>query len=260
MIKTADDMRQALRGKAPLFAGLILYEGASMLDGAPIVAIINRIEVASTNVKTGAMAQTFIIRSDVKPLDALRLGLDSSVCGDCLARPANEGFCYVQVGRSVESVYGAYQRGRYARPGADYDIAILAELFRDSIFRLGAYGDPAAVPYELWEEATRHAKARNGYTHQWRRFPAFKTLCMASCDNEPDHWEAKAAGWRTFRMRLASEPLVKREVSCPAAKESGAKTTCADCRACGGLLAKAKADIAIIAHGPTAKQIGRAHV
>jgi hypothetical protein len=104
--------------------------------------------------------------------------------------------------------------------------------------------------------ATRmvYAKARNGYTHQWRRFPEFQALCMASCDTEADHNEAKASGWRTFRVRLAYEPLARREIACPASKESGFKTTCADCRACGGLLAKAKADIAIVAHGPTARR------
>lgn len=225
-----------------------------MLDGAPIVAIATRLEDASNNVKTGAMVQTFIIRSDMHPGEALKTGDDSSVCGDCPARPANGGFCYVQVNKSVASVFGAYQRNRYARPDVDYDSAILPELFRDSIFRLGAYGDPAAAPFAIWESATRYAKARNGYTHQWRRFPEFQALCMASCDTEADHNEAKASGWRTFRVRLAYEPLARREIACPASKESGFKTTCADCRACGGLLAKAKADIAIVAHGPTARR------
>ena len=252
MIKTAEEMRLAIKREE--WCGVILYEGPSMLDGAPIVCIANRIVAASTNAKTGAMVQTFIIRSDVKPLEALRLGLDSSVCGDCLARPANAGFCYVQVGRSVESVFGAYGRGRYARPGVDYDAAILPELFADSFFRLGTYGDPAAIPFEIWAHAARLARARNGYTHQWRQAPAFKALCMASCDTDADQAEAKAAGWRTFRIRLAYEPLAKREIACPASAESGHKTTCAACQACGGFSAKAKADVAIIAHGPTAKR------
>jgi len=253
MIKTAEAMRQALRRDT--FSGLILYQGASALDGAPIVAIANRYETRkSNNAKTGAMVQSFIIRSDLDPLAAIKAGLDSSVCGDCLARPANAGFCYVQVGKSVASVYGAFLRGRYAAPGADYDPAILADLYADSIFRLGAYGDPAAAPYAIWHEATRLAKARNGYTHQWRRFPEFKALCMASCDDAADHAEAKAAGWRTFRIRLAYEPLARREIACPASAESGNKTNCAACQACGGLQAKAKADVAIVAHGPTARR------
>ena len=38
--------------------GVILYEGPSMLDGAPIVVIATGIRTGSTNVKTGAMIQT----------------------------------------------------------------------------------------------------------------------------------------------------------------------------------------------------------
>lgn len=223
-----------------------------MLDGRPIVVIACRIEAASSNAKTGAMVQTFIIRSDISPTDALRTGDDVSVCGQCPHRPAVNGTCYVNVGRSVRSVFEAYQRGRYARPGIDYDPAILPELFRDAIFRLGSYGDPAAAPLPIWQHATQYVKARNGYTHQWRRFPLFKSLCMASADSVADAEEAQSRGWRTFRVRHVAETLQPREVMCPASKEAGVRTTCADCRACGGTSAKAKASIAIIAHGSTA--------
>ena len=51
--------------------GYILYEGPSQIDGAPIVVIVNKID-GSDNAKTGAMVQTFIIRSDVAPTEALR--------------------------------------------------------------------------------------------------------------------------------------------------------------------------------------------
>lgn len=252
-ISTASDMIKAL--KRETFVGVVLYEGESMIDGNPIVCIANRIAGRSSqNEKTGSMVQTFIIRSDVRPLEALKSGADYSVCGSCLARPANEGFCYVNVGRSVESVFGAYKRNRYARPHVDYDPAILSDLFDGSIFRLGSYGDPAAVPFDVWNVATSKAKARNGYTHQWRNRPEFAALCMASCDTESDHIEAKAMGFRTFRIRLATDSLAPKEIACPASAESGHKTQCADCRACGGLSAKAKADVAIVAHGSTAKR------
>lgn len=257
MIISASDMRSALRRKA--FAGVILYEGASMLDGAPIAVIANRIETASNNVKTGAMVQTFIIRSDVSPMAALKSGEDASVCGDCQHRPANQGSCYVNVGRSVMAVYGALTRGRYARPGVDYDPAILPDLFEGSTFRLGSYGDPAAAPFQIWQHATSKVAARNGYSHQWRAFPAFKALCMASCDSATDYLEARAAGWRTFRVRAPGAPLLAKEVICPASKEAGAKTTCASCRACGGTASKARANIAIVAHGATARRFAPMH-
>lgn len=257
MIINANEMLKAL--KRDTYCGVILYQGPSMIDGAPIVVIANRIVSDSDNAKTGAMVQTFIIRQDMRPLDAARLGYDFSICGHCPHRPTNVGTCYVNIGRSVESVFGAYKRARYARPHVDFDPAILPELFRDSVFRLGSYGDPAAAPFRVWAYATQHVRARNGYTHQWRDFPAFSSLCMASADSEADAIEARAAGWRTFRVRAADAPLMTgAEVVCPASEEAGKRTTCADCKACGGMSAKARVSIAIIAHGTTAKRFAAA--
>lgn len=257
MIKTANDMLKALRGSDPTFRGVILYQGRSVLDGKPIVAIANRIETASGNVKTGAMVQTFIIRSDLSPLAAIEHGADQSICGTCIHRgdkaSGKARTCYVNVGRSVEAVFGAFTRDRYARPGIDFDPAILSDLFEGAAFRMGTYGDPAAVPFGVWEAATAKVAALTGYTHQWKHpvFERFKGLCMASADSERDRDLAKALGWRTFRVRAMGAPILDREVTCPASKEAGAKTMCADCRACGGLSSKAKADIVIAAHGPT---------
>jgi hypothetical protein len=254
MLDTASDMLNALRRNT--FSGVILYEGPSAIDGKPIVVIATRIVTASTNAKTGDMVQTFIIRSDIAPMDALRSGADASVCGDCMHRPANKGSCYVTVGRAPTSVYKAYLRGRYARPGVDYDARIIPALFAGLMFRLGTYGDPAAAPFQVWRAATLHAAGHNGYSHQWRdkRFAAFKLLCMASADNEQDFADAHAAGWRTFRVKTADAPRLSKEVQCPASKEMGHKTSCAECKACGGTEAKARASVVINAHGITAKR------
>lgn len=257
MITNATEMLKALKRGA--YCGVILYQGPSMIDGAPIVVVANRIVSDSDNQKTGAMVQTFIIRQDMRPLDAARLGYDFAICGHCPHRPTNDGSCYVNIGRSVESVYGAYVRGRYAMPHVDYDTALLPDLFAGSVFRLGSYGDPAAAPFRVWAHATQHVRARNGYTHQWRDFPAFSSLCMASADSEADAIKARAAGWRTFRVRAATAPVMTGvEVICPASDEAGKKTTCADCRACGGTSAKARASITIIAHGATARRFAAA--
>ena len=256
MIKSVNDMVKVL--KRGDFCGVILYQGPSMIDGAPIVVIANRIVSESDNAKTGAMVQTFIIRQDMRPLDAARLGYDFSICGHCPHRPSNDGSCYVNIGRSVESVYGAFMRGRYARPHVDYDTAILPDLFADNIFRLGSYGDPAAAPIRVWQHATARVKARNGYTHQWREFPAFAALCMASVDSEAQAHEARSSGWRTFRVRTAAAPVMTGEIACPASEEAGKRTTCADCRACGGTSAKARVSIVIAAHGTTAKRFAAA--
>jgi len=72
---------------------------------------------------------------------------------------------------------------------------------------------------------------------------------MASVETAAERLEAKILGFRTFRVRGENESLGEREIPCPAAKESNYRTTCDKCRACGGLAAKARADIAIIVHG-----------
>jgi hypothetical protein len=239
------------------FAGIILYEGPSAIDGAPIVVIANRIATGSNNAKTGAMVQTFIMRADVNPFRALKTGQDESICGDCPQRPFKGGKCYVDVAKSVASVYGAYERGRYARPGIDYDTADLPEIFAGRAFRLGTYGDPAAAPFQIWRAATLKAAKITGYTHQWRnpRFQAFALLCMASADSESDQLLASACGWRTFRAKRASEPRTTSEIGCPAAKENGARTSCERCGLCAGNTSKSAKDIVINLHG---FRVGRA--
>jgi hypothetical protein len=155
------------------------------------------------------------------------------------------------VAKSVASVYGAYERGRYARPGIDYDPAILPDLFAGMAFRLGTYGDPAAAPFQIWRAATLRAGKITGYSHQWRdpRFQAFSLLCMASCETESDQLLASACGWRTFRAKRASEPRTITEIGCPAAKENGARTNCAACGLCAGNSSKSPKDIVINLHG-----------
>jgi len=227
------------------YAGVILYEGPSMIDGAPIVVIANRIDTASNNNKTGAMVQTFIMRQDIAPHDALKTGDDSSICGDCTHRPANGGSCYVRVFQAPLSTWKAYKRGRYLKITPAQSTA----LFADRFFPLGTYGDPAAAPFQVWRAATLKTKGHNGYTHQWRAFSAFKTLCMASADSVDEATQAQAQGWRTFRVKKSHE-AINNEVTCPASKEAGAKTSCVDCRACGGTSAKARASIVINDHGP----------
>jgi len=233
------------------FAGIILYEGPSAIDGAPIVVIANRIATGSNNAKTGAMVQTFIMRADVNPFRALKTGQDESICGDCPQRPFKGGKCYVDVAKSVASVYGAYERGRYARPGIDYDTADLPAIFAGRAFRLGTYGDPAAAPFQIWRAATLKAAKITGYTHQWRdpAFQAFALLCMASADSETDQLLASACGWRTFRAKRASEPRTTSEIGCPAAKENGARTSCERCGLCAGNTSKSAKDIVINLHG-----------
>jgi len=232
-------------------SGVILYRGPSLLDGAPIIAIATGLDGSHRNRKTGAMVQTWIMRDDVAPHVALKTGQDASVCGDCAHRPANGGSCYVRVFQAPLVVWKAAQRGVYAQAA---DLGAIRNAGRGRVVRVGSYGDPAAVPSSVWEALISGASAHTGYTHQWRASPALASFLMASADSPEEAREAQAMGFRTFRVRAASEPVQAREFVCPASKEAGAKTTCAACRACGGTASKAKASPVIIAHGATARR------
>jgi hypothetical protein len=67
--------------------GVILYEGPSVIDGAPIVAIATGFKSPSSNDKTGTMIQVWILRADIAPHEAQKTGADESICGDCPMRP-----------------------------------------------------------------------------------------------------------------------------------------------------------------------------
>ena len=215
------------------FLGFIAYEGPSEIDGAPIVVIVNKIDSDSENEKTGALVQTFIIRSDVAPTDALKTGDDASICGDCIHRPklaseTGEAPCYVNVGRSVLSVYNAYKRGRYTYA----DNATIARALARKVVRLGTYGDPAAAPVRMWEQITRYAAGRRGYTHQWDRpgfdAQAWARLVMASADSIDEAAKANLLGMRVFRVSIGVDKQPG-ETICPASAEGGKKSTCAKC-------------------------------
>ena len=250
MTRDIETLRRAL--KRGDYSGIVLYAGPSRIDGAPIVAIACRIMEASGNSKTGAMVQTFILRQDIAPHEALKTGEDSSVCGECKFRPIYKGDvrCYVRVYQAPLSVWNAYQRGRYAVPGVDFDAALLSALFAGLSFRIGSYGDPAAIPASIWKRATRRVKNRTGYTHQWRRRigVGLKGLCMASADNESDVATATARGWRTFRVRKHDAPTLENESICPASKEGGQRTQCDNCGLCQGATIAAR-NIVIADHG-----------
>lgn len=86
--------------------------------------------------------------------------------------------CYVNVSRSVKTVWRCYRRGGYrslAQMGG-------VELFRDRIFRFGSYGEPTLIPLNLVRDIVGVVKTHTGYTHQWRRAWAqgYRPYFMAS--------------------------------------------------------------------------------
>jgi hypothetical protein len=225
--------------------GAVLWEGASAIDGAPIVVIVTGLLSGSSNGKTGAMLQTWILRQDQHPGDARRSGADASICGDCPHRPANQGTCYVQM-RAPAAVWRCYQRGGYR------ELTNLQEL-AGRVIRFGSYGDPAAAPRELWEGLRDVAAGHTGYTHQWRQPWAqwAKGILQASCDGMADYVEATAHGWSTFLVVAKGSARVAGTVHCAASAERGQKTTCQTCRLCDG----GSANVVIWAHGATGGRV-----
>ena len=245
--------RKPRKPPVPKINGYILYEGASLIDGHPIVVIISGMKDASTNKKTGAMLQTYILRQDVRPSDALKTGQDESICGDCrhrpiLARKSGEATCYVNVGKGVNSTWGAYTRGRY--PHAK--ISEIAHLIVGRKVRFGTYGDPAAAPVQIFQTLAALASGHTGYTHRWRDLnfdlQAWKPLVMASVDDIWEQQTAKALGMRYFRVTIGLGDLLDREVRCPASAEMGMKTTCVKCTLCSGTTSGGKS-VVIVDHG-----------
>jgi len=196
-------------------SGVILYQGPSLLDGAPIVVIATGLD-SSSNGKTGDMVQTHILRADLSPLAAIQEGKDSSICGDCFHRgdgAGKERTCYVTVYQAQTAVYKAFLRGSYPV----YDPVIHDQYLSGRAVRFGSYGDPAAAPIELWHNLKRLASITTGYSHQWRTIAkAWAKLVMASADTPDDVAEARQLGYRSFRV---GDEKLAGEVLCPASKK-----------------------------------------
>ena len=222
----------------------IIYNGPSLLDGKPIVVIAT---YSNRNKKTGHVVQTYILRSDINPLEASKTGQDFSICGDCAMRgevttdpqrkQAKGRRCYVNLGQGVLIVWKAFQRGVYQEGDA-------ATMGRGRFVRVGTYGDPGAVPSHVWDNLLSEADTWTAYSHQsgWR-----PDIAMQSADNMQeaiDHWKA---GRRTFRVIADLGDLDKsNEALCPASKEAGRRAQCTACKLCrGSSLAKS---IAIVEH------------
>jgi hypothetical protein len=229
-------------------AGFILYEGDSLLTGEPIVVIAT---MGGNNPKTDndfkSMVQTWIMLRDTPPHEAVKSGNDEGVCGNCIQRPSVGGACYVKTFQAPLSIWRAYKRG-------NYNNVINLENLRGAELRLGSYGDPSAVPFDIWRNLIDKVQPRlmTGYTHQMSHKAFDKRMaevCMISADTPKVALKAHAQGFRTFRMTTDTEQLLPNEIICPNDTD-GVK--CIDCGLCDG--AGDKPNIAILAHGALAKR------
>lgn len=239
--------------------GAIIYRGPSEIDGKPIVVIATGLAKSSRNGKTGALVQTWILREDINPIAAANSGDDVSICGQCPHRGqvvngknVNRS-CYVTLFQAPRNIWQSYHRGIYA----DHT-KTARKLLAGKKVRLGAYGDPAAVPTSVWKNAMADTAGGTGYTHQWREMLELAAWCMASADSPQEAREAQANGFRTFRVATKYTSPEIGEILCPASEQAGRRTNCADCGLCSGKRAMAK-NIVIPAHGSSAK-IKAAHM
>ena len=234
--------------KAP--KGFTLCTFPSPLDGKECVAILT---LESTNRKTGNMCQVWIMLRDVNPVQAIEDGDDYSICGNCIHRKnriTKTRSCYVNVGQSPNSIWKAYHRDAY--PDALNNIEAVQKMLKGRSIRWGAYGDPALIPFPIFETFNDMAKAHTGYTHQWRESFAriYKNYFQASCDGLNDYLEATAHGWHTFAVLPVGIKNNSFGKQCPATVEQS-MAQCITCKLCDG----GKQDVWVEAHGSGKKHV-----
>ena len=227
--------------------GFILWEGKSPINKAlDIALIVTGFDKQTDNDKTGNLLQSFILYKHLAPHKAFKLKeYGESVCGDCCHatynNPKENGYatCYVRVYQSPRAVWECWRNGKgYENIGNNWNI------FNNKYLRLGSFGDPAMVPFYIWNKAlkevyknaSKNEKLHTGYTHQWRKDFAseLKGTVMASCDGMKDYIEATSHGWKPFRVRKKEEPKLKEEIICPSSLEANRVSSCDQCFLCDG--------------------------
>ena len=228
------------------FNSAVIWEGKSPYDGAEIMVLAVCIKDPSKNRKTGWMIQIYILVKSVSPVEAVKLGLDASVCGNCSMRWNNGGGCYVL----PIWITPTWKKGLEAPRITPTELAKLANKYNTPI-RQGAWGDPAFVPMDVWEELKNAVSNKKGssYTHQWEWVsPEYAKFSMASVENLKQKADAQAKGYRTYRIVDDESEIVEDERLC---LNSSRGIQCRECGECGGNRSKAshrQKNIVIVRH------------
>lgn len=226
--------------------GCILWEGPSQFD--PSVTIGAIMVYHSDNRKTGNIPQVYIMRKDVNPCVTLRDGRDQAVCGNCplRAKPYGCGACYVAIHRGPFAVWKNWNAGLYESRDVLPDRR--PELPRT--VRVGAYGDPLAVPFRVWNALAKLFPVLLGYTHSWKDYPAHAKRWMASCHTQEDIELANSRGLSTFTALSQGGEVPIGSFSCLYSKRD--TINCANCRLCFGDSTRTR-NVFIDVHGPANK-------
>ena len=181
-------LNKAISKTLKLKNSIVLYKGISLLDNeTPIMVVMSGYNKDSENDKTGPLVQLYILPIDILPRDAYTSG-SKSVCGDC--RYNGDNGCYVR----WSHLKGMWNSARSQNP---IPLSLAKEFVKGLRVRVGAAGDPAAVPFSFWNELLSSCESHTGYTHQWNKpqFASLSRLFVASTDSKEETKQANAKGW-----------------------------------------------------------------
>jgi hypothetical protein len=139
------------------------------------------------------------------------------------------------------SIYKAYKNGRYP----NFNIELHGQYLANRKIRLGAYGDPSAIPFDINKTLTELAVSHTGYTHQiaHKKFDKrYIDICQISADTPKQALKYQSMGAKTFRVALPNDSLYDNEIECLADSKG---LNCIDCGLCDGQTK----NIAIMVHG-----------
>mgnify|MGYP003109667424 FL=1 len=234
-------------------SGRTVWRGASLLTGEPVRVVVSGYVIPSENTKMGYGAESlqdhqqyiqiwiFTDTADFRPMDR-------AICGDCGQRTYKgksapflwedgaelmedvQGACYVRWSEGPRAAFEASNRN------GELTLEAGSQLLADRLVRIGAAGDPAAVPAHVWHTLLKGCKSFTAYTHQWNRpeFQALKAFCMASTDSRAEEKLALAMGWSCFTADGNGDSMGKECLN------NSHNLSCAECRACDGMHRRSK--------------------
>jgi hypothetical protein len=208
------------------------WQGPSTIDGKDIMAVVSCEKRPSKNVKTGDMVQVSFFSTAEKPVVAAHeTGDDESVCGSCLLRPSiwteevSDEPCYV----------GLHWKSSQwnAAMALKEDLEAAQEAMTMKPVRFGEYGNMSSIPREVAEALFGQTRKWTLYEHEWRKESNqwLQRYAMASVHSLEEAREARAMGWRTYRITGEGEGPADGEIECPFKDHN---VQCRDCLLCDG--------------------------
>ncbi|MEO1377554.1 MAG: hypothetical protein AAFW70_25400 [Cyanobacteria bacterium J06635_10] len=220
----------------------VVWEGASLIDGSPILLILTGFVSPSANRKTGRLIQSWVLQQEFVPTFAAKHGLDEGICGSCSLKLSKTGSCYVNLA-PINNMYRKYVACTYSKLSKN-EIELL-KYYRYPI-RIGSYGDPTAVPFDVWKPIILASGSHTGYTHNWLFCDnLWKQYLMASVQSLGEARVAQNRGWRTFRIIAPDASLTQNEILCRNTEDD--RNRCDNCYLCDGK--SSKPNIADRVHG-----------